>query len=169
MSKLCQVSKHIIEFQAFIAKRKIQYDPIFGMEDFVQEGWLIYEKCKKLWDENKGAKFSTYLTVALIRRFREMVCKRAREVNELGIVPLGNNDIPIDTETPEKREEFHSDALSDMAERFLSLSFSPSPELCKFMEGIRGSVGEKIGRFMRMNTYELRLVKEELFAEIARG
>jgi len=79
-----------------------------GMEkdDLEQEFRIIYEKCKKNFDDSKGAKFSTYFITACKNRIGKLRKK---------YIPLPVKDLSDYVQEPDKQTELVKEIIDSLA------------------------------------------------------
>ena len=98
---------------------KLARNSIYTRQDLISEGWIVYMKCKDKPIER--AKFSTYLTTAIINRFKQINVEERDRYKVKGITLSADdedNDITLtqDTNKSPERMAMVSEAISAISE-----------------------------------------------------
>lgn len=174
----------VIRMQAYKCLRRLGRNTVWAIEDLVSEGQICLDTARCRWKSNGGAAFNTFLTRALMLHFRRIVEKVKRmpptypirkkpdpyshacyqesdEDMEFADEP---SYVWVDRQTHELHFVFRHGHVSDDAEQFLRLVFSPPPCLQKLFRrnGKQPNIAETVRRWLGWPISKMRSVEREL-------
>lgn len=156
-----------IKAQATICLRnKMSSDPVWELDDLIQEGWIIAQAAVKGYKTGGNASFRTYLTRALMNRY-DTIAKRSWKRREaLGVV-LDINADAVDARCPSTLpfsvEMFCHWGLSDTAAMFMEAVFNPPADLIRYAAKRKAMAwGHIVAKWMKLSKTERHELELEL-------
>ena len=149
----------IIRAYSKIYFSKLKKPSPYELEDFESEGYLVYSRCRRDWDEKRNCSFKTFFISCLRNHFKRIL---DIEYQREEVEKVASSKSPNKTSL-----QFIFDIPADI-EFLLESLLNPSDDLRKILSSFSNHPDfNLVARYFGYSDYKIRMMKEKLARTIA--